>query len=209
MANNKVLLRERKRHTARRVASARYAALSPDERGGGGCTHPVLDWGGYTICCVASACYAGGGGGIYPIQSWWGVSHPVMAPPTIQTWPGGYPRYPPPYRPGQGGTPGTPHHPDLGWGTPPPPSDLGWGTPHPDLEWGTPTIQTWDGVVPHHQTWDGLPPPPTIQTWDGVTPPPPSDLGRGPPPPPPPTDGEQADIPKYKYYLPSYYVRGR
>ena len=32
--NNKVLLRERKRHTACRVASARSAALSPDEGGG-------------------------------------------------------------------------------------------------------------------------------------------------------------------------------
>ena len=49
--DKKVLLRERKRHTARRVASARYAALSPDERGGcvyisspglGGVPHPVI-----------------------------------------------------------------------------------------------------------------------------------------------------------------------
>ena len=37
--NKKVLLRERKKHTARRVASARYAALSPN--GGGGYPHPV------------------------------------------------------------------------------------------------------------------------------------------------------------------------
>ena len=42
--NKKVLLRERKRHTVRRVASARYAALSPD--GGWGVPRPVLDWGG-------------------------------------------------------------------------------------------------------------------------------------------------------------------
>ena len=35
-----VLLRERKRHTARRVASARYAALF---RGG----YPIPGWGGY------------------------------------------------------------------------------------------------------------------------------------------------------------------
>ena len=41
-ANKKVLLRKRKRHTARRVASARYAALS---NGGGGVPHPVLDRG--------------------------------------------------------------------------------------------------------------------------------------------------------------------
>ena len=38
--NKKVLLRERKRHTAHRVASARYATLSPD--GGGGVPHPDL-----------------------------------------------------------------------------------------------------------------------------------------------------------------------
>ena len=40
--NKKVLLRERKRHNARRVASARYAALS---NGGGGVPHPVLGGG--------------------------------------------------------------------------------------------------------------------------------------------------------------------
>ena len=48
--HKKVILRERKRHTARHIASARYAALSPD-RGGGGVPHPVFDVG-------------------YPIQSW-------------------------------------------------------------------------------------------------------------------------------------------
>ena len=81
---------------------------------------------------------------------------------------------PPPSRPGQGGYPVTPHHPDLGWGNPPP-SRPGMGYPHP-------TIQTWDGYPlpsrpgmgysPTIQTWDGVPPP-TIQTWDGVPPPPP------------------------------------
>ena len=39
----KVLLRERKRHTARRVASARFADLSPDGGGGGGGSD--LRWG--------------------------------------------------------------------------------------------------------------------------------------------------------------------
>ena len=47
MQPTQVLLLERKRHTARRVASARYAALSPN--GGGGVPHPVLDRGGYPI----------------------------------------------------------------------------------------------------------------------------------------------------------------
>ena len=39
----KVLLRERKRHTVRCIASARYADLSP--QGGGAVPHPVLDGG--------------------------------------------------------------------------------------------------------------------------------------------------------------------
>ena len=48
----------------------------------------------------------------------------------------------------------------------------------------------------------GYPPPPV--TWMGVPPLPLVDqMGY------PPTNGEQTDIPKYKYYLPSYYVRGR
>ena len=69
LLNKKVLLRERKRHTAHPVASARYAALSNGWMGGGG----------------------------YPIQSWWGVSPSrpgqgvgtpgTPPPPTIQTWP--------------------------------------------------------------------------------------------------------------------------
>ena len=38
--NKKVLLRERKRHAARRVVSARNAALSPDGEGG----YPIKSW---------------------------------------------------------------------------------------------------------------------------------------------------------------------
>ena len=102
--NKKVFLRERKRHTARRVASARYA-------GGQGVPHPVMVWGG---------------------------THPVM-------W---------------DGVP--PHHPDLGWGTPPPsrrgmgyppPSDVGWGIPpQSDLGWDTPpTIRPGMGYSPPHR----------------------------------------------------------
>ena len=44
LQNEKVLLRERKRHTARRVASARYSDLFPDRREGA--PHPVLDMDG-------------------------------------------------------------------------------------------------------------------------------------------------------------------
>ena len=40
--NKKGLLRERRRHTVRRVASAHYADLSPDRE----VPHPVLDGGG-------------------------------------------------------------------------------------------------------------------------------------------------------------------
>ena len=149
------------------------------------------------------------GGGGYPIQSWLGD-----IPGT-------------PHHPDLGW--GTPHHPDLGWGTPlpsrpgmgyPPPSRPGMGYPpssRPGMEYppppsrlgmGYPTIQTWDGYptmvgwgTPPSRPGMGYPPssrpgigyPPT-QTWDRV--------------PPPPTNAEQTDIPKYKYYLPSYYVRG-
>ena len=122
-SDKKVLLRECKRHTTRRVASARCTALSYGGRGGGVLPHPVLP-------------------GRYPIQSWpgwgtqsspgWGgtpsghgqgVPHPVMDGVT-------------PSSPGGGGVP----HPVLmgvpGIGYPPvqtwdgaSPSQEGWGTP--------------------------------------------------------------------------------
>ena len=76
--NKKVLPRERKRHTARRVASACYAALS------------------------------NGGGGVPPHHPELAGQVPWVPPTTIQTWLGGYPLqhpdlaggYPPPSRPG-------------------------------------------------------------------------------------------------------------
>ena len=202
--NKKVLLRERKRHTARRVASARYAALSrgegtlPHPRVGG---YPIPGWRGYPSHVLIV--------GEYPIPGW-GVSWPGLDVGGTTHHPdlaGGYPpssrpgcSTPPPSRPGWG-TP--PHHPDLarrvvpwvplssrsGQGTPP-----GWGTP-PDLGWHTP--QTWDGVPPsHYQDLDGLlppspqrwgtpprpemgyPPPPTIQIWTRYPPPPPRNVKR-------------------------------
>ena len=76
----------------------------------------------HTARHVASAHYAGlshGWGGATPgilptIQTWLGGGLPQV-PSTIQTWSGGrYPR--------------CPHHPDLGWGTPPP-SRPGQGVP--------------------------------------------------------------------------------
>ena len=118
--NKKVLLRECKRHTARRIASTRYAALS------GGVPHPDLV-----------------GGDLFHTWSGGTPSRPGQGSPTIQTWSEGYPiqtwlgstRVPPqriqiwdevPPLPEMGYSPspdlrlGTPHphHPDLGWGIP-------------------------------------------------------------------------------------------
>ena len=106
-----------------------------------------------------SLCWWGLGGGRGGVGG--GVPHPVMVgggtpyshgggyPPTIQTWPGGYPRYlPPPSRPGMGY---------------PPSSRPGMGYP--------PTIQTWNGVPPTIQTWLGyLPPPPPSRSDRGTSP---------------------------------------
>ena len=56
-ANKKVLLRERKRHTACRVGSARYAALSSG-------------WGGYPIPGLGGIPWPGLDGEGYPIPGW-------------------------------------------------------------------------------------------------------------------------------------------
>ena len=129
MNNKKVLLRERKRHTARRVASTRCAALSnPDLVQG--CTQSQV-WGGYPVP---------GLGGTQS-QVWEGVPHPRSGGYPIQTW--------------SGDTPGTPYL-DLGWGPPSPlpepgmgyPPDLRWGTPPPNLGIGYPPGQTWDRGSP-------------------------------------------------------------
>ena len=139
----KVLLRERKKHPARRVASARYAALSnggvPYPIMGGGV--PIQSWpGGYPNPVLARGYPIQSWPGGYPIQSWPGgypsqslVGVPGVTP-TIQTWDGVPPSTPgmryPPYRPGMGYP-----HPDLGWGTPtqdwmgyPPNLDVDWHT---------------------------------------------------------------------------------
>ena len=134
--NKKVLLRERKRHTTRRVASARFAD------GGRGIPHAVMV-GGYSI-----QSWWGG----YPIQSWWGGT------PSSHCWGEGYPHHPDLARGA------TPHHPDLAGGTlgTPPLLDLGWGTPTIRPGMGYPH-QTYDGVsptpsdlrqgTPSHQWW--------------------------------------------------------
>ena len=90
LANKKVLLHERKRHTACRIASAHNAALS---NGG----YPIQSWVGGTPSSLARG---------YPIQSWLGGY-------SIQFWLGGSPSSPDlgwgtPSSPGQGGTPSSP-----------------------------------------------------------------------------------------------------
>ena len=75
--NKKVLLRERKRHTARRVARARYAALMVG--GGRGSTYPDLGFVGYPWVPSPPHPDLGphldGGGGIqatpHPDLGWW------------------------------------------------------------------------------------------------------------------------------------------
>ena len=192
--NEKVLLRERNRRTIRRVASARYAALSNGWVGGGNSGTPptIQTWWGYPP----------------PSTPGWGVPwftphHPDLAgggtlgtPPPSR--PGqGDPRYPPPSRPGQGGpwVPPTiqtcpegylrvPPHPDLGWVTPPsrpgmgyPRPDLGWGTPPPtDLGQGTPLTKPGTGCPPPRSGM-GYPPPRKCEQTENITFPHPSDAG--------------------------------
>ena len=80
-----VLLRERKRHTARRVVSACFAD------GGGGVPHPVLDRRGYPGLLQIWTWDE-----VPPVWTWDGV-------PPIQTWD----RVPPPSRPEMGYPPPT------------------------------------------------------------------------------------------------------
>ena len=79
-----------------------------------------------------------------------------------------------------------------GWGYP---LSLTWagGTPHPDLGRGYSPTWPGKGVLPHQEGWGYTP----SAGWGYI------------PPPPPPRNGEKTDIPKYKYYLPSYFVRGQ
>ena len=152
--NNKVCLRERKRHTVRRAVSSRYAALSPDSvRGGGGVTHPVLQRGG-------------GYPELHPPSDVWG---------TLTSGPGmGYPHLDLGWGTPQSAGWGTPQ--SAGWGTPvswmaiqtwdavPPVSWMGYHPvkkdgvpPNPDLEWDTPPPRQLDWVPPVGN-WDGVPP---------------------------------------------------
>ena len=172
---------ERKRHTARRVASTRYAVpvgISPPPafrsqvRTGKGGVPPF---------------HVRMGGG-YPIQSWWGVGYPIPGQDgvgyPIESWQGvsqsSLVGWVPPVKKNGGSAPSS------GWGTPisqmwvplstrwgySPISWMGvplcWldgGTHSWSARWGVP--HQLDGVLPPHQP-DGVPP-----CWlDGGTPPP-------------------------------------
>ena len=90
----KVLLRERKMHTARRVASARYAALFPDK----GVPHPVLGRGtpGYTPILTwgypLPHLDLGWGTPLHLLDLGWDYRPPP--PPPILTWEEGNPFWP-------------------------------------------------------------------------------------------------------------------
>ena len=137
LCNKKVLLRDRKRHTARHIASAHYSALS---NGGGG--YPIQSWwgtpssygGGYPIPGLDRGYPIPGLEGGFPSSPDKGVSQGTP----IQTWVGV-----PPVHTWNGVPPCRPW-----WGTP---LIQTWDevTPYPDLGWSTP---------PHHL--DGEPPPP-------------------------------------------------
>ena len=147
--NKKVLLRERKRHTARRIATTRCAALSNPDLVWGGCGYPVPGPGwGYPV--------SGLGG--YPVPGPGGVPSPRSGGvPQSQVW-GGTPsqvRGEPipglgdtPSRPGQGEgcTLGTSLlRPGMEYPLPGP--GMGY-PPYLDLGWGTPPTWTWDVVPP-------------------------------------------------------------
>ena len=141
MENKKVFLRECKRHTAHRVASAHYAALSHG-------------WVGGTMGPLPPPPPS------RPDQGW---GYPRYHP-TI--WPEmGYPPpskpemgYPPPSRPEMGYP--LPSRPEMGYPLPRPEmgyNPLTWNgvPPYPELRWGTPT-------PPRPGT--GYPPPPQVWT---------------------------------------------
>ena len=141
--NKKVLLRERKRHTARRVASTPTCWCG---------------WGGYPRYAPCP-------------DLGWGTPLPwpgKVVPPPILTWMGGYPmllmRDPPPILTWDRVPPPPPI---LTWeGVPP---ILTWDGVPPILTWegGTPSpVLTWDGVPLNPDLGNGFPPPP-LARWGG------------------------------------------
>ena len=148
-ANKKVLLREHKRFTARRVPSTRCAALSnPDLVRGGGTLSP--GW-GVRIPGPGEGVPIPGLGG-YLSQVWGDTPSQVQGGTPSQdprdgvppwTWDGVPPRPGTGYPPG----PGTWYPPRPGTGTP---LDLGWVPPYLDLRWGTPLPRPEMGYPPRN-----------------------------------------------------------
>ena len=120
--NKKVLLRERKRHTARRVASTHYAALS----------NPDRVWGGY------------------PIQTWLGGT--PGTPQTGMGYPPemGYPPRPGMGYPLTWDR--VPLYLDLGWGTPLPRPGMVYPPPRPEMGYPPPPPRPEMGYFPCGQT---------------------------------------------------------
>ena len=110
--NKEVLPRERKRHTARRAASTRCAALSHSGRGGGS---TYLDPG-------EGVTHSGWGGGEY--LPWLG-DIPTLAGGTCSGWGGGYLPWMGDTYPGWGFFPGQGRYPPGKEGRYPPPSSTG------------------------------------------------------------------------------------
>ena len=161
--NKKVLLRERKRHTAYHIASARYDDLSPDGR----VPHPVLDGDTPSDVWTGSVPHPRSGWGGTPSSLGHGVPHPRSG--------FGYPRVPPTWTSDRGypirgldrgcqldGVPppgsGMEYPPSAGWSTPPPPGP-GMGYPPHQLDGvPPPTPHQLDGVPPVPRPGMGYPP---------------------------------------------------
>ena len=141
--NKKVLLHERKRHTARHAPSTCCAALSNPDMAGG-VPHPRSRGRGYPV--------PGPGGTPSQVQGGYSIPGPGGTPSQVQ---GGTPSQVqgvPHPRSGVGWgypIPGPGGYPVPGWGYPPPPYlDLGWDTPLPRPGMGYPPYPAWDGVPP-------------------------------------------------------------
>ena len=127
--NKKVLLRERKRHTTRHVASTRYAALCNGGEGTPGRGVPHLR-----------------SRGVYPISGLGGYPISGLGGTPSQVWGVLHLRFGGAATPSQVG--GTPSYPDLRWGYPLPRPEIGYPLIRPGMgypprpEMGYPPTQT-------------------------------------------------------------------
>ena len=153
--NKKVLLHERKRHTACCIASTHCAGLGGYPIPGRGGTQSQVQGGTRSQVCGGTQSQVQG----VPSPRSGGLPHPRSRgyPPT-QTWDGVPPSL------------------DLGWSTPY--LDLGWGTPYLDLGWGTPLPRPEMGYpLPYQDLRWGTPPPHKCGQTENITSRHPSDAG--------------------------------